>query len=340
MDSTTTTILTTDTLLDCIMEDEVYLPKPTIRKIVCSGGGTFGFIAYGVLKQSCKSGFWNIENIQEMYGTSIGAIITLLISLFHSNKKNNNTLTWELIDNYLISRPWQNVFKMDIFTITSSLKNRGIFDKNPIVDIFEPLFKTMELSTNMTLSEHYDQFGIEIHFYSTDLDSMEPVDISYKTHPSWNILDAVYASCSLPILFSPHVCENRTYFDGGLFCNYPLYFCIKNTENTDEIMGLKYCAEPVSSSNNPDQEGRDTKEEDSHSHSSMLFDYILTIFKNLTYKIKDYECLHKIKHEFNISSPELSIYDIYLAIIQSEKRMAMIENGIQFWNKNGNTCCT
>lgn len=325
-----------DTLLDCIMEEESeskshVSPKPIIRKIVCSGGGTFGFIAYGVLKQSCKSGFWNIENIQEMYGTSIGAIMTLLISLFHSNKKNNTSspLTWDLIDNYLISRPWQNVFKMDILTITNSLENRGIFDKNPVIDIFEPLFKTMELSTNMTLTDHYNLFGIEMHFYSTDLSSMKLVDISYKTHPSWNILDAVYASCSLPILFSPYVFENCTYFDGGLLCNYPMYFCIQNTENDAEIMGLKYCEESTS----------DTVEhEDTSSHSSMLFDYILTIIKNLTYKINDdYDCLRKIKHEFNISSPSLSMYDIYLAITQSEKRKAMIEDGIQFWNKHGNT---
>ena len=315
-----------DTLLDCIMDEnaDICFPKTPIRKIVCSGGGTFGFIAYGVLKQSCKSGFWDIENIQEMYGTSIGAIITLLISLFHSNKINSTAspLTWELIDNYLVSRPWQNVFKMDILTITSSLENRGIFDKNPILDIFEPLFNTMELSTKMTLKEHYELFGIEMHFYSTELDSMKLVDISCKTHPSWNILDAVYASCSLPILFSPYVCENHTYFDGGLFCNYPMYFCIQNTENMNEIMGLKYCEESASNKRN----------QGDNSHSR-LFDYILTIFKNLTYKINDDYCYsHKIPHEFHISSPSLSMYDIYLAIMQSEKRKKMIEDGMQFWN--------
>lgn len=328
----TTTLHNQDTLLDCIMEEDDIYVKPTstpIRKIVCSGGGTFGFVAYGFLKESCKSGFWNIENIQEMYGTSIGAIITLLISLFHSNKITNacSPLNWELMDNYLISRPWQNVFKMDIYTITGSLENRGIFDKNPIIDIFGPLFKTMELSTDMTLSDHYNLFGIEMHFYSTNLDNMKLMDISYKTHPSWNILDAVYASCSLPILFSPHVFENCTYFDGGLLCNYPMYFCIQNTQNTDEIMGLKYCED----SSDKVEKGED----ESDSNSSMLFDYILTILKNLTYKINDnYECLHKIKHEFHISSPSLSMYDIYLAITQYEKRRSMIEDGIQFWNKH------
>jgi predicted acylesterase/phospholipase RssA len=313
-----------DTILDCIMEDNDTKNKPTsnIRKIVCSGGGTFGLIAYGALKQSCISGFWNIENIQSMYGTSIGAIITLLISLLHSNIQTSEAspLTWDLMDTYIISRPWQNVFKINLFSITSSIEKCGILDKAPVVEMFEPLFKMMELSKNITMVEHYNIFGIEMHFYTTDLDSMETVDICYKTHPSWSILDAIYASCSLPILFSPHKQEERTYFDGGLFCNYPLYFCIKDTENTDEILGFKSSASLLI----PEKE----------ESQSILFDYILSIFKNLTFKIKDYDTDYKIKYNFKIPCIQVSIYHIYLAIMQTEMRKQMIDEGVQYWNEN------
>jgi len=307
-----------DTLLDCIMEDEIYT-KPQIKHIVCSGGGTFGLTAYGILKQSCLDGFWKINDIKTMYGTSVGAIICMFLSLLSPVNGEGNGLTWDLLDTYIIHRPWQHVFKMDLYAITNSLENGGILNKKAIYDVFSPLFKTLDIDTQITLQEHYDMFGIELHVYSTELESMELVDISYKTHPNMCMLDAVYSSCSLPLLFSPYVRDNKTYFDGGLFCNYPLYFCFKNVENKDEIMGLKCNTNATESS--------------AHNNNSFstLFDYILKIFKNLTTKINNYELDCKIPHELDIPSPEISIYDIYLAIMNSDKRKQMIEDGILFW---------
>lgn len=311
-----------DTLLDCIMEDT---PPHKIKHLVCSGGGTFGFIAYGVFKQSCLDGFWKMSDIESMYGTSVGAILCLLFSFMR-----NGDITWEILDNYLINRPWQNVFNIDIYSVSNSLQNGGILNKESIEDVFVPLLRALDIPKNITLQQHYELFGIELHVYSTDLDAMEPVDISYKTHPEMRVLDAVYASCSLPLLFSPCIQEQKTYFDGGLFCNYPLYFCMQNekVKNSDEIMGLK-C---ITGSSGQSPEALHLDSNDSASQS-LLFDYILSIFRNLTTKIRDYESCSKILHQFNIPSPELSIYDIYLAIMSSEKRRQMMEDGVAFWKE-------
>lgn len=314
------TSVTEDTLLDCIMEDD---SVSKIKHIVCSGGGTFGFIAYGVFKQSCLDGFWKIDDIESMYGTSIGSVICLLLSLLRAE----NGVTWDVLDNYLITRPWQNVFKIDLYSITNSMQNGGILNKDPIENIFIPLFKTLDIPKNVTLQQHYDKFGIDLHVYSTELDSMETIDISHKTHPEMRVLDAIYASCSLPLLFSPYIEDKKTYFDGGLFCNYPLYFCMQNAKNSDEIMGLKCIAAPLSAASPLQLEGENNPSQ------SVMFDYILSILRNLTTKIRDYETCSKITHQFNIPSPELSIYDIYLAIISSEKRRQMIEDGITYWQQ-------
>ena len=42
---------------------EVNPEKPTIKHIVCSGGGLAGFAFYGAIKESHKQGLWQIENI-------------------------------------------------------------------------------------------------------------------------------------------------------------------------------------------------------------------------------------------------------------------------------------
>ena len=46
---------------------EVKPEKPTIKHIVCSGGGLAGFAFYGAIKESHRQGIWQLENIQTIY---------------------------------------------------------------------------------------------------------------------------------------------------------------------------------------------------------------------------------------------------------------------------------
>ena len=77
----------------------------TIKHIVIAGGGVFLFSSYGALKELNQQGIWNFENIETLYGTSSGAINALILNL---------NFDWETMDNFLINRPWQHVFKMDM----------------------------------------------------------------------------------------------------------------------------------------------------------------------------------------------------------------------------------
>ena len=52
-----------------------------IKHLVFSGGGPIGLISYGAAKQLNKKKFWEIENIETIYGTSVGAYMGTLISL-------------------------------------------------------------------------------------------------------------------------------------------------------------------------------------------------------------------------------------------------------------------
>ena len=49
-----------------------------IKNIVISGGGIGGFSFYGAIKQLNINDVWNINNIQNIFGTSIGSIITVM----------------------------------------------------------------------------------------------------------------------------------------------------------------------------------------------------------------------------------------------------------------------
>ena len=86
--------------------------------------------------------------------------------------------------------------------------------------------------------EFYEITNIEIHIIATNVNEFKMVDISYKTHPSWSIIDAITASCSVPVLFQPLHKEGITYCDGGIFSNFPINECIANNANPIEILGV------------------------------------------------------------------------------------------------------
>ena len=74
----------------------------TIKHIVISGGGPTGLLSYGAAKYLEQQQFWSMENIESIYGTSIGALFGVILSLHHD---------WKTIDDYIIKCPWNEILK-------------------------------------------------------------------------------------------------------------------------------------------------------------------------------------------------------------------------------------
>jgi len=276
--------------------------KTIIKHIVCSGGGVTGFAFYGAIKESYNRGEWKLENIQSIYGTSVGSIFAVILSLQYD---------WKTLDDYLIKRPWQNVFKFNVYSIFESLQKRGIFDQTTIIETFRPLFNGKDLSIDITMKELYEFSKYELHLFATEINSFEIVDISYKTHPDWKVVDAVYSSCAIPIIFSPFEKNNKYYCDGAVLLNYPISKCIENGANVNEILGLRHMV--------------DTEKNNISTESSLL-DYVIVIFKKIIGSIV--EPLHQIENEYQIYSPSISIYDILNTTSDTEERKRLIQVGI------------
>ena len=134
-----------------------------IKHIVLSGGGVTGFSIYGALRESHHSGFWNINNITSIYGTSSGAIISVFICLIRLK------YDWLDLDNYIINRPWESIFKIDMFSIMNSFEKIGILNIKAIEDIFIPLFKGIDISMSVTMKEFFEINNIEIHIFGSEL---------------------------------------------------------------------------------------------------------------------------------------------------------------------------
>ena len=211
--------------------------NPVIKHIVMAGGGAMGFAFYGALKESHQQGKWKQEDIKTIYATSIGTIMGTIISLGYD---------WSVIDNFLIKRPWQQVFKFQLPMAFNLITKQGIFDQTTIYEIFLPLFKGKDIPMDICLLDFYHLTKRDIHFIATEINTMQIEDISYKTHPEWKVIDAIYASCCLPFLFSPFYYyttgslePQKAFMDGGILMNFPLNLCIAEGYDPREILSIR-----------------------------------------------------------------------------------------------------
>jgi len=280
-----------------------------IKHIVISGGGVTGLAFYGALRESNKKSIWNIKNIKTVYGTSVGSLVATIISL---------NFDWDTLDDYIIKRPWQNVYKFKMEYLLSVFHTKGLLDIKIIEDTFSPLFRAKDISINVTLKEFFDITNIELHCMSIDINTFTSIDFSYKTHPEWRVIDVLYCSCSLPVLFQPIIKDGVCYCDGGFISNYAINDCINNGANPNEIFGL--CKKSV---NNPANNISDL---------STLIDFLFIILYKIVDRVLNNKTKIVINKEIFVDCPPISIYDIYNTASSMEERLRLIEIGSETIN--------
>jgi predicted patatin/cPLA2 family phospholipase len=216
---------------------------PTIRHLVLSGGGMIFVQFYSALKHSHLGGRWTYGHIRSTFTTSAGSIAWLLACLAYH-------LGWDLVDNFLVNRPWHTVCGFSVDNVFKAYGNIGLFGRKLFDEVFSPLFAALDLPMDITLSAFHDfAGGVDMHFMTTDIQTYATVDLSHSTHPDWLLLDAVYASAALPVLLQPFQTETgELYADGALLCNYPIDQCLKSGAKAAEILGIYKIPWPIASS--------------------------------------------------------------------------------------------
>jgi NTE family protein len=292
-------------------QDNINIIQRQIKHLVISGGSIWGFSAFGILYEAISSGFLNMNDIESIYGTSVGSLVGFAVSL----KIEHNT--WK---DYLINRPWEQVCKKSVCSVLEVFDSKGFFCKTFFVEFFSPLLKSIDLDIHVTMQELYEYNNIDFHIYVTELNSFTLVDVSHKTHPDWLVIDAVWASCSIPLLFTPMIIDNACYIDGGFFLNYPISKCIENVENIDEIFG-------ISLGNN---DNNSTPSTCIHSKSSVfdLFNVVLSrLINNIAFFSNDTES--KIPYHIHFFLKETTIEYCIQVLCNKNDRHDLIYNGIQ-----------
>lgn len=301
-------------------------PK-TIKHLVIASGLIYGLSFYGALKECAIKNVYHIDNIETIYATSAGTIVAVLVSLKYD---------WESIDNYIINRPWHRVFPININTIINAFQSCGILDVGCIKELFLPLFSGREIDIGITMAEFREFTGIDFHFITTRLDTFETFDINALSCPDWTVIDAVYASCAVPILFQPFVKDGVKYADGAFLAKYPIGQCMSDPRVLDEAailaisLGPHYVGEKITESESKESESKESESKDSSESESIIFSpmlhYIYSLLLNLVKKISVSKI--PITNEIEIIPKEFQLNDIYSAVNSKEEREKLIQMGV------------
>lgn len=276
------------------------------KHLVIAGGGSLTIKTLGTLQYMLENSVIHYDNIETIYGTSAGALVGVGFAL---------KMDIRLVTNYIINRPWEDMFQITPSHIYSLYSKKGIFDKSCIVKFMQPLLDFKNIDINITLEDFFILTNIELHMFAIELNDMTTVDISYKTFPELSLLDALCMTCCLPVAFQPFAYKDSFYIDAGIIANFPLSYCIKNVgENLDEILGFEIIC------------GNSKKIDECD-----LIGYFSLLIHKLFKKINDTET-YEIPNKITYHTTE-STYSSLIESFSSEKREGYVNEGMDYGEK-------
>ena len=312
------------------------MTDPTIKHLVISSGGPAGHMMYSILRTLNIKGVWNMKDIKTIYGSSIGSYIAIILALRYE---------WEVMDDYLIKRPWEKIFTSSASSQASSshidlnehlstssiadAKNKlehilklynthGLYSLKEFTETLRPALQGKDISTNITFQEFYDKTGIELHFMVTEMNKFQIVDFSHKTHPTQSLVEACYMSCCYPFGFAPIYRDGCCYLDGGIINDYPVNDCIRDQKCAlTEILGVKVIWE---------------KKPTKMTEKSSLLQFIYTFFNQINTNFYENRQTKPIPNEVVCVSKVFSIKDWMNWVKDENYRRELVLRGETFAN--------
>ena len=280
----------------------------TIKHLVISGGGPLLFKFLGIVQQLEKDQVYCVDNLQSIFATSAGTITAVIICLKYD---------WATVNTYMIDRPWNELYTINIEMLFKMYNKCGIFDYEVMKKTLKPLLDAKDIPLNITLLEFYQYIPIELHFFAVDIHLFEIEDFSYLTHPDLELLTAIHMSCALPLFFTPQTYNNKCYIDGGILCNYPIEYCLRKFPKESEILGIKI---QIHSNTNSDSSNND---------NTTIIEYFMKIIHGILYSLSNSTILPTISHEISLKESFMSLKSITNVLHDGTIRSNMIENGIE-----------
>jgi len=273
-----------------------------IKYLIIASGGQDFFKEFAAIYTLIKNEFIKLENIEKIYGTSAGALISVLLSL---------NLDIEIIYTYILERPWEKLFNIDTERLFRAYGNNGIFDFDILNKCFSPILKLTTLPEDFTFNDIYEYSGKKIYCFATNYKTINLQEFSYDKTPNFSVKKSIYMSSSIPIVFKPLKYEGTYYIDGAFSARFPMHEFLKDNSgcNLDEILGI------------------DIHQSFSEKNDDNIFIFNIGLLNNFIKRNSNKEYYGKIKHILQISSNNFLLNELYDILRNKSKRLEYFNSG-------------
>lgn len=165
---------------------------------------------------------WNdyLRGVRGISGASAGAIVALALTL-----QLSATQWYELM--HPLAESVRNLVPHPDIAVL--IKNYGIEQGNVLRTLIARALAMAGLSDDITLECMYKLTRREFCCTGTNLNTCRPCTFHHSTHGDMKVVDAVFISACVPILFAPIQYNGDMYVDGSLSCNIPDRFPMEET---------------------------------------------------------------------------------------------------------------
>jgi len=195
--------------------------------LVFSGGGVKGISYFGVFKALEKLKL--LQNINTFAATSVG---TMVMSLY---LMGYNIEELDAFYQYFEFKNLTTVSDFQIDNITNLFENLGLDSGKNIIKVLGTMLENKKINKDITLLDFYKLNKKKFILTTCCLDTNTVEYLSYETHPTLKLSEAVRMSTAVPLYFCPYKYNNKFYIDGGCLDNYPISLF---TDKLDEVIGV------------------------------------------------------------------------------------------------------
>ena len=193
-----------------------------IQHLVLSGGGVKGIALLGGLKALEEENLI-MDSVETVIGTSIGALIGMLLCVGYTSKDIFGLISEIDIDDFKSISP------------VKILTNFGLDSGKKIVEFLHNLVKDKLNNPHITFKQLQEQTGKTLIVATTCVNTGCVEYFGPDTTPNVEICSGIRCSISIPFIFTSVQYRHKYYVDGGIMDNFPFHL----VDGKDNVLGLR-----------------------------------------------------------------------------------------------------
>jgi NTE family protein len=180
-----------------------------IENLALEGGGVWGIAYAGAIEELDKVGV--LGGLKRVAGTSAGSIVALLLALGYGSNDISKIVAQLDFTKF-----------MDNHSVKQLFSNYGLFQGEFALQLFRSWIAEKLGDENATFQNLWESDGLELRVFSSNLNTKQLHEFSYRNTPDVPLAKAVRASMSVPLFFTAVEIDDHLFVDGGATFDYPL----------------------------------------------------------------------------------------------------------------------